>query len=374
VAEPDQAALVAAARDGDKAAFATLVSRHRAVLLALCRRALGDSDLAEDAAQEAVLLAMTSLDRLRRADRFGPWLAGIGLNVCRRWLRERARAAWSWEAAQGGLAGYWPVRDQDPAELAEAAEDARRVLDAVAALPPGQRAAVRLHYLTGLTQAQTAARVGTSVGAVRVQLHQARARLRRRLGPWRRERQMTVDKMADWVEMRVVDVRHGDATDDRPERNVVLLDGVDGDRHLQVWVGPWEGAALAMGLRDVDLPRPLTFRFAAGLLAATGATLREVRVTRLVEGTFDAEAVVDGPGGDAVVDARPSDALSLALLTGSPIRVDAAVLEMAEASPIPWGELPEQLPADSAKIVSDRLTDWKHSREAMARAREQGSR
>jgi hypothetical protein len=47
---------------------------------------------------------------------------------------------------------------------------------------------------------------------------------------------------------------------------------------------------------------------------------------------------------------------------------------MAEASPIPWGELPEQLPADSAKIVSDRLTDWKHSREAMARAREQGAR
>jgi uncharacterized protein len=230
-----------------------------------------------------VLLAMTSLDRLRRADRFGPWLAGIGLNVCRRWLREQARAAWSWEAVQGGLAGYWPVRDQDPAELAEAA-------------------------------------------------------------------------------------------DDRPERNVVLLDEVDGDRHLQVWVGPWEGVTLAMVLRGVDLPRPLTFRFAAGLLAATGATLREVRVTRLVEGTFYAEAVVDGLGGDAVVDARPSDALSLALLTGSPIRVDPAVLEMAEASPIPWGELPEQLPADSAKIVSDRLTDWKHSREAMARAREQGAR
>jgi DNA-directed RNA polymerase specialized sigma24 family protein len=47
VAEPDQAALVAAARDGDKAAVATLVSRHRSVLLALCRRALGDADLAK---------------------------------------------------------------------------------------------------------------------------------------------------------------------------------------------------------------------------------------------------------------------------------------------------------------------------------------
>jgi RNA polymerase sigma factor (sigma-70 family) len=373
VAQPDQAVLVAAARDGDKAAFAVLVARHRPVLLALCRRALGDADLAEDAAQEAVLLAMTSLDRLRRADRFGPWLAGIGLNVCRRWLRERARAAWSWEAVQGGLDGDWPVPDQDPAELAEAADDARRVLAAVAALPPGQRAAVRLHYLTGLTQAQTAARVGTSVGAIRVQLHQARARLRQRLGPWRREERMPREQMTGWVEMRVVDVRHADATEERPERNVVLLDEVGGGRHLQIWVGPYEGAALAMGLREVDLPRPLTFRFAASLLAATGARLREVRVTRLVEGTFYAEAVLDGPAGEAVVDARPSDALSLALLAGAPVRVDPAVAETAETHPIPWGELPELLPDDAAKIVTDRLTDWERSREAMARAREQGT-
>jgi DNA-directed RNA polymerase specialized sigma24 family protein len=75
VPEPEQAALVAAARRGSRAALATLVGRHRPMLLAVCRGALGDAGLAEDAAQEAVLLAMTSLDRLRRAERFGPWLA-----------------------------------------------------------------------------------------------------------------------------------------------------------------------------------------------------------------------------------------------------------------------------------------------------------
>jgi RNA polymerase sigma factor (sigma-70 family) len=373
VAEPDQTALVAAARDGDKAAFAALVARHRPMLLALCASTLRDDDLAEDAAQEAVLLALTSLDRLLHADRFGSWLAGIGLNVCRRWRRERARDSWSWGAVQGGLVGDWPG-GPDPAELAEAAEDARRVRAAVAALPPGQRAAVRLHYLDGLTQAQAAARVGSSVGAIRVQLHQARARLRQRLAPWWREERMTAEQPTGWVEMRVVDVRRGAATDDRPERNVVLLDEVGGARHLQIWVGPFEGTALAMAVREVELPRPLTFRFAAGMLAAAGGTLREVRVTRLVEGTFYAQAVVDGPKGEGLVDARPSDAINLALLVGAPVRVDPAVLDVAQASPIPWGELPDQLPADAAQIVSDRLTDWERSREAMARARQQGSR
>jgi bifunctional DNase/RNase len=96
-------------------------------------------------------------------------------------------------------------------------------------------------------------------------------------------------------------------------------------------------------------------------------------VTRLVEGTFYAQAVVEGPRGEGLVDARPSDAINLALLVGAPIRVDPAVLDAVQASPIPWGELPDQLPADASQIVSDRLTDWERSREAMARAREQGS-
>ena len=373
MAEADQARLVAAARAGDKAAFGVLVTRHRPMLLALCARALGDPGLAEDAAQEAILLALTSLDRLRRPDRFGPWLAGIGLNVCRRWRRQRARAAWSWEAVQGGMSGDWPVRSPGPAELAEAAEDARLVLAAVAALPPGQRAAVRLHYLGGLTQAQTAARVGTSVGAVKVRLHQARARLRERLGPWRREERMPVDEVAGWVEMRVVDVRRGAATEELPERHVVLLEEVGGDRRLCIWVGAFEGIALAMGLRDIELPRPDSYRFAAALLAAAGGTLREVRITRLVEGTFFAEAIVDGADGQRSVDARPSDALALALLVGALVRVDPGVIEVADASPVPWEERVEELPADAARIVSDRQAEWERASAAMARARRRGT-
>jgi hypothetical protein len=76
--EQEDAALVQLARDGDRAAFATLLGRHWELLLALCRRALDDPELARDAAQEAALQAMLGLDRLRQATSFGPWLGGIG--------------------------------------------------------------------------------------------------------------------------------------------------------------------------------------------------------------------------------------------------------------------------------------------------------
>ena len=68
-AEQD-AALVRAAREGDRAAFAALLVRHQPPLLAICRRALGDDGPAEVATQEAVLQALLSLDRLRQPERF----------------------------------------------------------------------------------------------------------------------------------------------------------------------------------------------------------------------------------------------------------------------------------------------------------------
>src|SRR5918912_1045503 len=135
-------ALVLRARSGDRIAFAALIDRHRTTLGALCRRMLRDPLLAEDATHEAVLQALLNLDRLRRPDCFGPWLCGIGLNVCRRWLRERARTCWSWEALCGGRWISFEPCDlrAGPDVLAEEAELANRVRQAVDVLPPGQRA------------------------------------------------------------------------------------------------------------------------------------------------------------------------------------------------------------------------------------------
>ncbi len=203
--DPDDsdAALVRAARDGDADALPLLLARHRPVLLALCRRSLGDDALAEDAAQEASLQALLHLDRLRQDERFGPWLAGIGLNVARMWLRARARDRWSWDALDNAsgehVCGESGDRDgalrtlralrlvadsrghDDPEARAAASDLSASVRAAVAALPRGQRAAVRLFYLSGLSYKETAAVLKIEEGAVRTRLHKARGVLRGRL-------------------------------------------------------------------------------------------------------------------------------------------------------------------------------------------------
>lgn len=389
--------LVLAARGGDKEAFAVLFARHRSLLLALCHRATGDPDLAEDAVQEAALTALLNLDRLRSADRFGPWLGGIGLNICRRMTRERSRDAWSWEAMQGGRRAP-EVADAGPGPeaLAEAAILAEHTRAAIAILPPGQRAAVVLFYLSDLTHAETADLLGINVGAVKTRLHKARRSLKQQLMELENDDVMderltrrTLTKTAaaltgsaamghgatvdagmngggsvkdgqaatDLVEMRVADVRRKPAGNGASRNHIVLLEEVGtagAPRRLPIWVGEAEGTAIAMHLESVEMPRPQTVAFAASLLQASGSKVREVHIDRLVGSVFYATAVGDGPRGPITVDARPSDAINLALLTGASIRVDAAILDTEESRLDSLNETTE----GPAEIVAEVMTSW----------------
>ena len=126
--------------------------------------------------------------------------------------------------------------------------------------------------------------------------------------------------MPTTVPMRVADVR------DAGDLHVVVLEEHDGARRLPIWIGAPEATTIAARLHDVETPRPGTYRFTADLLAAAGRGLEEVRIVRLADTIFYAEARLSG---GSAVDARPSDALNLALVTGAPILVDEAVLAQA---------------------------------------------
>lgn len=112
---------------------------------------------------------------------------------------------------------------------------------------------------------------------------------------------------------------------------IVLLKEAAGDRYLPIWIGAAEATAIAFAQQGVVPPRPLTHDLLRDVLQALGQELTAVRITDLRDGVFYALLVL----GDGVeVSARPSDAIALALRTGSPIYGAEEVLGEA-GIPIP---------------------------------------
>jgi len=324
---PSDAELVYAARSGLKEPMAELLRRHWGTAVLLAERVLGSPDLARDAVQEAAIAAMTDVERLRSPDRFGAWFCGIALNVSRKWLRQLRSEIPGPHADLESAA-------QDPAEAAEAADTAARVRHAIAALADGQQDAVRLFYLQGLSHREVADELGISVGAVKARLHQARAALAPRLASFKttREREaiaVTSTEAVEWTEVTVTKVLRGQRADREEPDFVMILAERDGDRTLHVWIGPAEAKMLAIALESVETPRPFAYKLAAGLVEAAGSRINEVRITRLTDSIFYAVVEVESPAGPREVDARPSDAVNLAVGTGAPIRVNTELFGTA---------------------------------------------
>lgn len=279
---------------------------------ALAFALLGEREEAEDVVQETLLRAYLGLGTLRDRERFGSWLGSIAVNLARmRRRRPRPETLPLFELA------------------APAADEAEtRVGDALAALPPAMRDLLLMHYVEGVSCAEIADRLGCSAGAVRVRLHRARERLRQLLPT------LAPGKETEMIEAMLEDVYVRVVADEPPrlaeERmRIMILREKDGARRVPIWIGPAEGDALTLLLRGESLPRPLTIDLSFALLAALGASIERVVVSRLEERTFYAVVAVRAGGKTHEVDARPSDALNLAVRTGAPIFVDAAVVDQA---------------------------------------------
>jgi hypothetical protein len=122
--------------------------------------------------------------------------------------------------------------------------------------------------------------------------------------------------------MRVVGIRV-----EQPQNEPVLfLRETTGERYLPIWIGQAEAAAIAVHQRGTPVSRPLTHDLLREVITALGHELREVRITDLKEGTFFADLVF---AGGAVVSARPSDSVALAIRAGVPIYADEKVLAEA---------------------------------------------
>ena len=116
-------------------------------------------------------------------------------------------------------------------------------------------------------------------------------------------------------------------------RHVLLLKELGAGRILPIWIGPWEASAIAMRLQGMSPERPLTHDLMGTLIGELGGRVDRVIIASLADETFHARLVVVTPDARHEVDARPSDAIALAVRLEVPIYAAASVLDRAAALP-----------------------------------------
>jgi bifunctional DNase/RNase len=138
----------------------------------------------------------------------------------------------------------------------------------------------------------------------------------------------------------LVEVRVGALIMD-PNSNtpIVVLKGVESEAVLPIWVGAYEANAIALEIEKIVPQRPMTHDLLRNLIIQMGYKVERVIVTDLRDNTFYAVIdLVDEDGERVSLDARPSDAIALALRTDSPIYVDQRVLDLSSANIVEEGK------------------------------------
>jgi bifunctional DNase/RNase len=128
---------------------------------------------------------------------------------------------------------------------------------------------------------------------------------------------------------------------------IVILKDERDERVLPIWVGIFEANAIALRIEEIETPRPMTHDLLRNFLEALNVRVEKVVVSELRDNTYFAQIHLDHNGSPRQIDARPSDAIALALRTEAPIFVEQAVLEQSRA-----------LDEDGEPSDSERLRKW----------------
>lgn len=145
---------------------------------------------------------------------------------------------------------------------------------------------------------------------------------------------------------------------------IVILKDTENKLNLPIWIGLLEATAIATELEGIKMARPMTHDLLRNVLSELGGTVERIEITDLRDNTYFAVIHVRGEGGARAIDSRPSDAISLALRTKSPIYVAKAVLEassvlqqvedaketnLSNVSRDKWAEILEKMSPDDFK-------------------------
>jgi bifunctional DNase/RNase len=128
---------------------------------------------------------------------------------------------------------------------------------------------------------------------------------------------------------------------------IILLRDSEGQKVLPIWVGIYEANAIALQIENVSTPRPMTHDLLKNVITDLKGTIRKIVVSDLKDNTFFALIYLEVNGETVAIDARPSDAIALALRARAPIFVEESVIDNAKPFD-PGAEKPD----------TDRLQKW----------------
>ena len=129
---------------------------------------------------------------------------------------------------------------------------------------------------------------------------------------------------------------------------VVLKNKQNPKEVLPIWIGHPEASGIMMVLNNVEFERPLTYELINSLLETVGAVVEKVEISDIKDGTYYATIYVKTPAGEIKeVDARPSDAINIALRTGAPIYVAEHVMNQSK---VVVEEIPPQKDGEKQKL------------------------
>jgi bifunctional DNase/RNase len=131
---------------------------------------------------------------------------------------------------------------------------------------------------------------------------------------------------------------------------IIILRDKEGQRVLPIWVGIFEANAIALQMENIATPRPMTHDLLRNVIQDLSGTVRKIVVSDLKDNTFYALIYVETPAETVAIDARPSDAIALALRTQAPIFVEESVIDNAKT-----------VDFASDKADTERLQKWLES-------------
>ena len=149
-----------------------------------------------------------------------------------------------------------------------------------------------------------------------------------------------------------------------PGAYALILKETEGERRLPIIIGQFEAQAIALELEGIKPPRPLTHDLVKNVLDSLGNVLSDVLISELRDGTFYARLNVEGNSLSHEIDARPSDAIAIAIRFGAPIYVAEAVMQEAAATPESPEETDSEVESKSERPKKNRERSPAYTKEA----------